>query len=248
MNLANQMRHVPRRPRGVLIAVMLLASLLVASLLALQAHRTFLHHRATAERVLRDYARLAASRFALRTGANLYYMAAWPPMEALLHTQAGAPGAGAPLPRPERLAPGLKPYAAAVLKLARYTFRLDLATGHLETSGGAPSTAERAWLRDTLPAHARSVYQPEEHLAVIVTRAAGVPHAVMYTSKDQAGALRTLVGLDVDPKAFEPFYTMGAEKQPLLPRPLTGGVVFDSLMSVVVTSADGAQLYDSPVQ
>src|SRR2546428_13053685 len=41
---------------------------------------------------------------------------------------------------------------------------------------------------------------------------------------------------------------MGAEKQPLWPRPLTGGVVFDSLMSVVVTSADGAKLYHSPVQ
>src|SRR5207249_1435161 len=164
MNLANQMRHVPRRPRGVLIAVMLLASLLVASLLALQAHRTFLHHRATAERVLRDYARLAASRFALRTGATLYYMAAWPPMEALLHTQAGE------------------------------------------------------------------------------------PHAFRYTGVEKAGAPRILVGVDIDPKAFEPFYTMGAEKQPLLPRPLTGGVVFDSLMSVVVTSADGAKLYHSPVQ
>src|SRR3989441_8141263 len=30
MNLANQMQHVPRRPRGVLIAVMLLGSLLLA--------------------------------------------------------------------------------------------------------------------------------------------------------------------------------------------------------------------------
>src|SRR5437660_12070909 len=116
MDLANEMRHVPRRPRGVLIAVMLLASLLLAGLLAFQAHRTFLHHRATAERVLRDYARLAASRVALRTGYNLYYMAAWPQMEALLRTQVGAPGA--PLPRPERLAPGLKPDAAAVLKRA----------------------------------------------------------------------------------------------------------------------------------
>src|SRR5207237_1029541 len=176
------MPHVPRRPRGVLIAVMLLASLLLAGLLAFQAQRTFLHHRASAERVLRDYARLAASRFALRTGANLYYMAAWPPMEALLHTQAGA---RAPLPRPKRLAPGLKPYAA---------------------------------------------------------------RAGMYTGMEKAGVQRTLVGVDVDPKAFEPFYTMGAEKQPLLPRPLTGGVVFDSLMSVVVTSADGAKLYHSPVQ
>src|SRR5438046_6402633 len=174
MDLA-KMRHVPRRPRGVLIAVMLLASLLVASLLALQAHRTFLHHRATAERVLRDYARLAASRFALRTGANLYYMAAWPPMEALLHTQAGARGSGAPLPRPQRLAPGLKPYAAAVVRLARYTFRLDLATGRLETSGGAPSAAERAWLLDTLPAHARTVYRPEEQLPMIVSAVSG-PH------------------------------------------------------------------------
>src|SRR5438132_582676 len=239
------MPHVPRRPRGVLIAVMLLASLLLAGLLAFQAQRTFLHHRASAERVLRDYARLAASRFALRTGANLYYMAAWPPMEALLHTQAGA---RAPLPRPKRLAPGLKPYAAAVLEQARYTFRLDLATGRLETSGGAPSAAERAWLRDTLPVHARTVYQPEEHLAVIVAQVAGEPHAVMYTGMEKAGAQRTLVGVDVDPKAFEPFYTMGAEKQPLLPRPLTGGAVFDSLMSVVVTSADGAKLYHSPVQ
>src|SRR5205807_2063248 len=119
--------------------------------------------------------------------------------------------------------------------LARYTFRLDLATGRLETAGGAPSAAERVWLRDTLPTHARTVYQPEEHLAVIVARVAGEPHAVMYTGMERAGALRTLVGVDVDPKGFEPFYTMGAEKQPLLPRPLTGGVVFDSLMSDVVS-------------
>src|SRR5437016_8580309 len=103
------MPHVPRRPRGVLIAVMLLASLLLAGLLAFQAQRTFLHHRASAERVLRDYARLAASRFALRTGANLYYMAAWPPMEALSRAKAGTPGT--PLPSPEQLEPGLQPYA-----------------------------------------------------------------------------------------------------------------------------------------
>src|SRR2546429_6794834 len=135
------MPHVPRRPRGVLIAVMLLASLLLAGLLALQAHGTFLHHRASAERVLRDYARLAASRFALRTGANLYYMAASPPMEALLHTQAGA---RAPLPRPKRLAPGLKPYAAAVPEQARYTSSFDLSTRRLETSRRTPCAAHRA--------------------------------------------------------------------------------------------------------
>src|SRR5256885_10163553 len=117
------MRHVPRRPRGVLIAVMLLASLLVASLLALQAHRTFLHHRPTAERVLRDYARLAASRFALRTGANLYYIAAEPPMEALLHAQAAAPGAGPPLPRPHPLSPRPQDTHSALLTLTPLSTR-----------------------------------------------------------------------------------------------------------------------------
>src|SRR2546430_9518413 len=114
---------------------------------------------------------------------TLFRSAAWPPMEALLHTQAGA---RAPLPRPKRLAPGLKPYAAAVLEQARYTFRLDLATGRLETSGGAPSAAERAWLRDTLPVHARTVYQPEEHLAVIVAQVAGEPRSEEHTSELQS--------------------------------------------------------------
>src|SRR5438093_1617642 len=240
------MPRVPRHPRGLLVAVLLLGSLLLAGVLALQAHTNFLYHRATAERVLRDYARLAASRFALRTGSNLYYMAAWPPMEALSRAKAGTPGT--PLPSPEQLEPGLQPYAVDFLKLARYTLRLDLATGRLETSGDAPSAAARRWLLDGLPAHARSVYQPKEHLAVIVEQVGGLRHAVIYTVKEKAGAPSTLVGVDVDPKAFEPFYTMGAEKQPLLPRPLTGGIVFDSMVSVIVTEANGAELYRSPVQ
>ena len=168
------MPRVPRHPRGLLVAVLLLGSLLLAGVLALQAHTNFLYHRATAERVLRDYARLAASRFALRTGSNLYYMAAWPPMEALSRAKAGTPGT--PLPSPEQLEPGLQPYAVDFLKLARYTLRLDLATGRLETSGDAPSAAARRWLLDGLPAHARSVYQPKEHLAVIVEQVGGDLH------------------------------------------------------------------------
>src|SRR5439155_19242525 len=45
MDPTNSMLHVPRRPRGVLIAVMLLASLLLPVLLALQAQRSFSPHR-----------------------------------------------------------------------------------------------------------------------------------------------------------------------------------------------------------
>src|SRR5438034_6431357 len=39
-----------------------------------------------------------------------------------------------------------------------------------------------------------------------------------------------------------------ADKFPLLPRPLTGGVIYDSLGSVIVRYHNGAELYRSPVQ
>src|SRR5439155_11579626 len=58
----------------------------------------------------------------------------------------------------------------------------------------------------------------------------------------------TVVGVEGDPAAFPPVYTMGEEKFPLLPRPLTGGVIYDSLGSAIVTDMDGVELYRSPVQ
>jgi len=127
----------PPRPRALFVAALLLLTLVLAGVLALQAHRTFLDHRATAERVLRDNARLAAARFAQRVGMELYYSTFWPTVEALSHAKAGAPGT--PLPSPTKLAVGLDSAAAHFLKRARYSFRFDLATRRLETAGGAPA-------------------------------------------------------------------------------------------------------------
>src|SRR3989475_5757524 len=64
----------------------------------------------------------------------------------------------------------------------------------------------------------------------------------------QSGAPRTIVGIEEDPRGFEPLYTADEDKFPLLPRPLTGGVSYDSLGSAIVTGADGVELYRSPVQ
>src|SRR2546426_3448678 len=95
----------------------------------------------------------------------------------------------------------------------------------------------------------RTVYDSEEHLAAIVRTVEGVPRAIVYTIvKDKAGTPRTVLGLEGDPKELEPVYTMGEDKFPLLPRPLTGGVIYDSLGSMIVTDADGKELYRSPVQ
>src|SRR2546430_9653181 len=86
----------PSRPRGVLIAALLLLTLALAGAIALQAYRNFLDHKAPAERVLSDYARLAAARLANRTEMAFYYQAFWPALEALSRAQAGL--ADRPLP------------------------------------------------------------------------------------------------------------------------------------------------------
>ncbi len=149
----------PPRPRALFVAALLLLTLALAGAIALQAYRNFLGHRATAERVLRDYSRLAAARFANRTEMALYYYAFWPALDALSRVKAGLPDT--PLPPPGRLPASTEPHAADFRTLARYTFRYDLRRGRLETAGGTPSAAVRRWLRDTLPVHSRTVYDPK---------------------------------------------------------------------------------------
>ena len=209
----------PPRPRALFVAALLLLTLVLAGVLALQARRTFLDHRATAERVLRDNARLAAARFAQRVGMELYYTTFWPIVDALSRAKAGTPDM--PLPSPAKLAVGLDSTAAGFLKHAHYSFRYDLGSRRLETAGGAPSPAARTWLVDTLPGHVHAVYDPKERLAAIVRTVDGVRRAIVYTvAKHKTGGAGTVVGVDGDPAAFGAVYTMGEEKFPLLPRPL----------------------------
>src|SRR5207248_7726342 len=120
-----------------------------------QAYRNFLGHKATAERVLHDYARRAAARFANRTEMNFYYENFSPAMDALMRAKAGVPDV--PLPAPSHLPATTEPHAADFRKLAHYTFRYDLRSGHMETAGTVPPPAVRKWLRDTLPPHRRTV-------------------------------------------------------------------------------------------
>src|SRR5256884_343939 len=237
----------PSRPRGVLIAALLLLTLALAGAIALQAYRNFLGHKATAERVLHDYARLAAARFANRTEMVFYYDAFSPAVDALMRVKAGDPNV--PLPPPSRLPATTQPHAPDFLKLAHSPFRYDLSSGRLETAGATPSPLVRKWLRDTLPVHSRTVYDPKEKVGAILRTVAAAPRAIVYTVvKDKAGTPRTIVGVEEDPHALEPLYTAENEQVPILPKALTGGVTEDSFSSTIVTAADGVELYRTPVQ
>ncbi|HVH68181.1 MAG TPA: HAMP domain-containing sensor histidine kinase [Gemmatimonadales bacterium] len=237
----------PPRPRGVFIAALLLLTLALAGAIALQAYRNFLGHKATAERVLHDYARLAAARFANRTEMSFYYDAFSPAIDALMRVRAGDPSM--PLPPPSRLPATTQPHAPDFRKLAHYTFRYDLRSGRLETGGAAPSPLVRKWLQDTLPVHSRTVYDPKEHVGAILRTVEQTPRAIVYTVvSDKAGTSQRVVGLEEDPHALEPLYTAENDQYPILPKALTGGVSEDSFSSAIVTQADGVELYRTPVQ
>src|SRR5437660_4475473 len=62
------------------------------------------------------------------------------------------------------------------------------------------------------------------------------------------GVLRTALGIEVKPAALKPLVVQATEKFALLPRPLTGGVQYDSMGSIIITDRYGHEIYRSAVQ
>jgi signal transduction histidine kinase len=233
--------------RSAVVAVLLVLVFVVAAALAIQAYGTARYHRAQADRVLRDYAALAAARVAQRSALEVFWYAITPPLKAIQEAHKAAPHA--PLPKPEALtlAATERPYT---LKSAiRFTFRMDLETRRLETSGQALPTAVRSWLVDTLPVHTRTVYDTSWHQGSILGQPSGDRRYVAFTVlRDKRGALRTALGFEADPSGLRPFIVGAIERIPLLPPPLTRGVQYDSMGSIIITDRFGVELYSTAVQ
>lgn len=233
--------------RSAVVAVLLVLVFAVAAALAIQAYGTARYHRAQADRVLRDYAALAAARVAQRSAVELYWYAITPPLKAIQEAHKAAPRAALPKPEALTLAPMERPNT---LKPAmRFTFRLDLSTRRLETSGEPLPPAVRTWLLDTLPAHTRSIYDTSWHQGSILGQPGGDRRYVAYTVlRDKRGELRTALGFEANPTGLRPFIVAAIEKLPLLPAPLTGGVQYDSMGSIIITDRYGVEMYRSAVQ
>ncbi|MGH7567398.1 MAG: sensor histidine kinase [Gemmatimonadales bacterium] len=229
----------PRRPRGVFVAVLLVLTLVLATLLAIQAQLTALYHRATAESVLRDYAAFAAARYAARTAQELYASVVAPTLAPLQR------GNGAHrLPGPAELGAGGDVLTRRFLAHGRYAFALTFAGRRLRTGGAPPPPAEVEWLVDTLTGHARAEYGKDWYFATLL----GSSWLILYrVARDPQGVPLSAVGLVADPAALEPVLAAVTE-EPLLPRALTRGVIYDSLGSVVVRDRRGTTLYQSPRQ
>src|SRR6266540_1468474 len=213
--------------RGAVVAVLLVLAFGVAAALGIQAYGTARYHRAQADRVLRDYAALAAARVAQRSATEIYY-AVVPPLKAIQHAHDMAPRK--PLPVPGALHFDAMEHEFSLAPYIRFTFRMDLKSGELETSGQTVPHGVRAWLVDTLPAHTRTIYDTSWHMGTVLGQPDGDRRYVAYTVlRDNEGVLRTALGFEAKPAALRPLVVQATEKFPLLPRPLTGGVQYDSM-------------------
>jgi signal transduction histidine kinase len=234
--------------RGAVVAVLLVLAFVVAAALGVQAYRTAGDHRAQADRVLRDYARLAAARVSQWTATYIYY-AVKPPLKALQHAYEVAPHKAPPAPRDLHF--DVMEHEFSIAPYIRFTFRMDLQSGQLTTSGQAVPSAVRQWLIDTLPLHTRAVYDTSWHMGTVLGQPNGDRRYVAYTVlPDAHGVLRTALGFEAKPTALTPLVVQATDTQKfaLLPRPLTGGVQYDSMGSIIITDRYGVEIYRSAVQ
>jgi signal transduction histidine kinase len=238
--------------RAAVVAVLLVLVFVVAAVLGIQAYGVARYHREQADRVLRDYAGLAAARVANRIASDLYY-AVKMPLKAVQLAHEKHPG--------KLLAPSELQFEAmegefSLTPYIRFTFRMDLETKRLETAGEPVPASVRTWLTDTLPPHTREVYDTSWHMGTVLGQPDGERRYLVYTVfRDAKGILRTAAGFEANPTALPPlvkqatrFRTPWGAKFPLLPRPLTGGVEYDSMGSIIVSDRYGVEIYRSAVQ
>src|SRR5262245_54335917 len=233
--------------RTAVVAVLFVLSLGVAAVLGIQAYGVERYHRAQADRVLRDYAALAAARVAERTRVYIYWAVA-PPLKAIKHATEKALGK---LPAPSEVRVDVMEEEFSLTPYIRFTFRMDLKDKRLETAGEPLPAAVRSWLIDTLPTPARAVYDTlwKPNMGTVLGQPGGERRYVAYTLlRDSKGVLRSALGFEVRPSALKPLVIQATEKLALLPRPLTGGVQYDSMGSIIITDRYGVEIYRSAVQ
>lgn len=147
--------------RSGLVATLLLSSLALAGVLTWQAQASMRYHRGAAEKVLRDYAMLAADEFARRTVDEIGFYGFYPLVTAVRQEAAHGrlvPPAEIQASRDETLQPAAD--------LLRSTFRYDVRSGRLETLGPDPDPATREWMVQRLAAEAASAPRDRRYATV----------------------------------------------------------------------------------
>jgi signal transduction histidine kinase len=230
-------------PRATLLVGLLGLALVLAVLLGYEAHQAVRSHRLTAERAVRNYASFVARDVAAGVREK---------------AQASLADALAPATRGKLVSPYAPLPSVALLDTsaanafrcgnperdsARVHFRLDLRDSALATSGARSPAPFRAWVRDTVSAHARATFRPESRYAAIIGAGPWSERAIIYGVKVAThGAPVAAYGFVTCPSALgAPLFAAPARQAAATV--LAAVSVADSLLSLTVTESTGRVLY-----
>jgi signal transduction histidine kinase len=238
-----------------MVFVLLLLTLALTGVITYQAQDAVRSYRRTTERVLADYADLAASEFVRRAQIELEFEAFEPGLRAIEENAAGTAAAATPLPPPKPIVVWIDPVTRLSIDLVRYNFRLGLANGGpashgLSVSGAEASVAAQSWLRDTLAVHARTVYQSDWPCAVVCAPPARDSQIIVYRAHRDSvsGTVIGAVGFAIQPTGLDEYFKYAMGVRPLLPPSLTRGIPRDSLVAIQVRDSYRRTVYQSPWQ
>lgn len=221
------------------IAGLLLASLVLASVLAWQAQVSMRYHRAAAEKVLHDYAMLAADELGRRSVSELGFYGFYPLVTAL--RQASAKGR---LLSPEELQASSDDPQRPSADLVLSTFRYDSETDALDALGPPLDPAVRAWMVDRLRTGAATTPRDGRYSTAHAV-VAGELRSIVFgrASVGSAAPRPLLVGFESAPAAFAERFRRAVAAGPLFPPSLAHGKVPNDVLFLRILDPGGREVF-----
>jgi signal transduction histidine kinase len=225
-----------------LVATMLVTSLVLAGVLAFQAQEAVRDHRAAAERVIHDYAALAADTFVAEAEARLAYDVVYRLLGVMNRTEDAAPMQA--LPSDDDFVETVQdPRQAA---LVRSRFRLDLRDGDVAATPSTPE-AMRTWLHHHLSPQAREQPPDMGQPRFVHATLDGTERVFVYSIPSRSPRKSsTALGFEVDLSAARPYLERVFRERPLLPPSLTRGDVRNESVFIRLMDGNGRELFQSP--
>ena len=220
------------------IAVLLLASLGLVAVLAVQAQYGVYGHRVLAEEVLRDYAALAADELLRRVSAEVGYYG-YAPATTILRQVVRESGSFEGLHAEDEL----DERSRRALELVRWPFLFRPGDRSVTGPAGDRREAFRKWLASELPQ--RADVSPSSGFATLHGEVAGRPVTVAFAKLDPDRDGSPLVGFELDRKQLRSWVAAVVERGPLLPSSLGDGEIGNDALFLRLVDGSGQELYES---
>ena len=242
-------RQVPSRPA--LVGTLLFLTLGLAGVMAYQAWAATRSHERIAEGALHEHALSAAWQLTSAMERDLYGMYFGPGLEAV--AKSGGAYGDMPLDDLKGFQKTLSEFGYTLAAEGLdFIFRLDLWEGRLETRGKEPLSSENSqWLQQYLKERVSKGSSALKGLPAgieIVDTGEGERALVYIIEPDVGPSAKVAFGFQTDLRPIKLIASEVAKKTPLLPPALTEGAETEELLSFVLRTPSGREVFASVPQ